>query len=140
MHSSWFFRVKPIGRLFYEVRKIGKPYNFLPISITVLNYIEFCVGGSKLKTVLCNGYTMGTGGLPDICTRCPRAAGLRAGGAYIRQARAAGPRAEGVYIRQTMSAHDMTNIYHFLCVGKCSAQGFKLHCIYSRTYYIRLWV
>ena len=31
MHSSRFFRVKPIGRLFYEVQKIGKPYNFLPI-------------------------------------------------------------------------------------------------------------
>ena len=41
MHSSRFFRVKPIGRLFYEVRKIGKPYNFLPIPTikyyTVLN-------------------------------------------------------------------------------------------------------
>ena len=31
MQSSRFFRVKPIGRLFYEVQKIGKPYNFLPI-------------------------------------------------------------------------------------------------------------
>ena len=31
MHSSRFFQVKPIGRLFYEVRKIWKPYNFLPI-------------------------------------------------------------------------------------------------------------
>ena len=37
MHSSRFFRVKPIGRLFYEVRKIGKPYNFLPIPTIKFN-------------------------------------------------------------------------------------------------------
>ena len=33
MHSSRVFWVKPIGRLFYEVRKIRKPYDFLPIPI-----------------------------------------------------------------------------------------------------------
>ena len=49
-------------------------------------------------------------------------------------------RGQRVYVRQATSAHGMTNIYHFLCVGKYSAQGFKLHCIYSRTYYIRLWI
>ena len=38
MHSSRFFRVKSIGRLFYEVRKIRKPYNFLPIP-TIKYYI-----------------------------------------------------------------------------------------------------
>ena len=32
IHSSRFFRVKPIGKLFCEVQKIGKPYNFLPIN------------------------------------------------------------------------------------------------------------
>ena len=37
-----------------------------------------------------NSYTMGTSGLPDIYTRSPTAARLRA---------------EGVYIRQTTSAH-----------------------------------
>ena len=40
-------------------------------------------------------YTMGTGGLPDICT--------------------CGPRAEGVYMMQATSAHDITNIYQLLC-------------------------
>ena len=31
MHSSTIFRIKLIGRLFYEVQKIVKPYDFLPI-------------------------------------------------------------------------------------------------------------
>ena len=54
---------------------------------------------------------------------------------------AQGHRPEGVYIRQATSAHGMTNIYHFLCVGKCkAAQGFlKLQCIYSGTNYIQLY-
>ena len=32
-----------------------------------------------------NNYNMGVRGLPDICTRSPRAAGTRVEGAYIRQ-------------------------------------------------------
>ena len=53
-----------------------------------------------------------------------------------------GPRAGGACVGQATSARGMTDIYHFLCVGKCkAAQGFlKLQCIYSGTYYIRLWV
>ena len=46
-----------------------------------------------LHGLICNSYTMGTSGLPDIYTQ--------------------GPRAEGVYIRQIMSAHGITNIYQF---------------------------
>ena len=40
MHSSRFFRVNPIGRLFYEVRKSGNhtiSYQSLLLSTTVLN-------------------------------------------------------------------------------------------------------
>ena len=40
MHSSRFFRVKPIGRLFYEVQKKGNhtiSYQSLLLSTTVLN-------------------------------------------------------------------------------------------------------
>ena len=41
MHSSWFFRVKPIARLIFKREIFAKPYNFLPIHIllstTVLN-------------------------------------------------------------------------------------------------------
>ena len=40
MHSSRFFRVKPIGRLFYEVQKSGNhtiSYQSLLLSTTVLN-------------------------------------------------------------------------------------------------------
>ena len=48
------------------------------------------MGGSKEKLGLCIGYNMGKGGLPDVCTRCPRATGPRA----MR------PEGEGVYIRQ----------------------------------------
>ena len=40
---------------------------------------------------------MGTSGLPDICTRSPRATGLRAKGVYIRQTTL---RAKGVYVYQ----------------------------------------
>ena len=40
MHSSQFFQVKPIGRLFYEVQKSGNhtiSYQSLLLSTTVLN-------------------------------------------------------------------------------------------------------
>ena len=40
MHSSRVFRVKLIGRLFYEVWKFKKPYDFLPIS-TIKYYHNF---------------------------------------------------------------------------------------------------
>ena len=53
-----------------------------------------------IAIAICNSYTMGTNGLPDIYTRSPRAAG---------------PRAEGVYIRQITSAHGITNIYQSMC-------------------------
>ena len=42
-----------------------------------------------------NSYTMGTSGLPDIYTRCPRAS--------------------GVYIRRTTRAHGITIKYASLC-------------------------
>ena len=54
----------------------------------------------QIQSHICNSYTMGTSGLPDIYTRSPRAAGLRA---------------EGVYIRQITSAHGITNIYQLMC-------------------------
>ena len=46
--------------------------------------------------MLHNSCNMGTSGLPDMYTRCPRAAG---------------PRAEGVHIRQTTRAHVTTIKY-----------------------------
>ena len=48
-----------------------------------------------INVCICNSYTMGTSGLPDIYTRSPRA--------------------EGVYIRQITSAHGITNIYQLMC-------------------------
>ena len=45
----------------------------------------------------CYGYTMGMGGLPDMYTRGPRAAG---------------PRDEGVHIRQTTNAHAINVMCH----------------------------
>ena len=60
MHSSRFFRVKPIGRLFYEVRKIGKPYNFLPIPT-----IKYYLLNEKLAIVSIFGGT-GWNTLPEV--------------------------------------------------------------------------
>ena len=31
MHSSWFFRIKPIARLIFKARNFRKPYDFVPI-------------------------------------------------------------------------------------------------------------
>ena len=31
MHSSWFFRIKPIARLIFKARIFRKPYDFVPI-------------------------------------------------------------------------------------------------------------
>ena len=47
---------------------------------------------------MCNSCNMGTGGLPDMYTR--------------------GPRAEGVHIRQTTSAHVTTDMCHAINHGK----------------------
>ena len=58
---------------------------------------------------------MGTSGLPDIYTRSPRAAGLRA--------------AWGVYIRRTTSAHGITTMYHFALIVRDTVQEW-LHHIY----------
>ena len=75
---------------------------------------------------ICNGYAMGTSGMPDVFTQSLRATGLRT---------------EGVYIRQTTSAHGITNIYHFFAwasTKQLQPPSLLLkgpHYIYTSTYY-----
>ena len=67
------------------------------VTVASLHNITGLTSVSVSHTHTCYSYTMGMGGLPDMCTR-----GLRA----------AGPRAEGVHIRQTTNAHGITVMCH----------------------------
>ena len=66
-----------------------------------LEYVPIVPFDVRCQSGICISYNMGKSGLPDIYTRCPRAAGPRA-------------RVYNIYIRQTTSAHVITFIYHLL--------------------------
>ena len=59
------------------------------LSAIINNNIDFLLSikithSCRVQGYICNSYTMGMGGLPDIYTKSPRAAGPRAEGVHIR--------------------------------------------------------